>query len=211
MAFTISDFAIVSATLIGPILAVQVQKFIERAQAGDRKREGIFRTLMAMRAQTLAPQHIEALNLIDIEFEKKERFKPVRAAWKAYLSHLGETPPTDPQEKAVYFGKRPDLLTELLYEMGTALGHEVDRTQIKREAYVTVHHAMAESQLDTIRAGLAAVFSGRSAMPMAVVSFPADAEAAKAQADYLTLIAELIRERKPFPVEIVEGDQSQKG
>ena len=84
MAFGFNGFALISATLAGPIFAVQVQKLIERTRAGHDRREHLFKTLTATRAKQLAPRHIDALNMIVIEFEKGKKFKPVREAGKAY-------------------------------------------------------------------------------------------------------------------------------
>jgi len=162
---------------------------------------------MATRVQTLAPQHIEALNLIDLDFETNRKFKPVRSAWKAYLSHLTETPPDDPQLKAVYFSKRPELLTDLLYEMGRSQRHDFDRTQIAKEVYLTTYQAKAEADLEIIRIGLAAVLGGKAPFPMAVTSFPTDPDTTAAQAEYLQLAAKAMREGKPWPVEIINVDQ----
>jgi len=45
----VSDWAIICATLLGPILAVQAQKWVERATE-SRRRKWIFETIMANRA-----------------------------------------------------------------------------------------------------------------------------------------------------------------
>ena len=55
--FKITDIAIVFATLFGPILAVQAQKWLERNREIKQRRAWIFRTLMATRATTLSPVH----------------------------------------------------------------------------------------------------------------------------------------------------------
>ena len=81
----------IAAIILGPILAVQAQKYIELRRDIRSRKLQIFRTLMATRATTLAPLHVEALNLIDIEFDaKKKKDKRVVDAWKLYLDHLGD-------------------------------------------------------------------------------------------------------------------------
>jgi uncharacterized protein DUF6680 len=48
---------------------------------------------MATRAARLTPDHVQALNLIDVEFySKRKKYKRVLDAWKAYHDHLGENP-----------------------------------------------------------------------------------------------------------------------
>jgi len=63
---TISDWLMISAVLTGPILAVQVQKFIESWREAKQRKIYIFKTLMATRGTTLSPRHVEALNIIDV-------------------------------------------------------------------------------------------------------------------------------------------------
>src|SRR5882672_3424001 len=110
----LESLALIFATLVGPLLAVQAQKYLERWRAETERRKQIFKTLMATRASRLAPVHIESLNLIDIEFPAaRSRFKRVRSAWKAYLTHLGESAPDAPAQP-VFFAKREELFTDLL-------------------------------------------------------------------------------------------------
>jgi hypothetical protein len=42
-----SDWAIICATLLGPVLAVQAQKWVERATESRRRRKWIFETIMS--------------------------------------------------------------------------------------------------------------------------------------------------------------------
>lgn len=85
----ITDVAIVFATILGPVLAVQAQKWLERNREVKQRRAWIFRMLMATRATTLSPKHVEALNAIPIEFYGKDkRLKAIINKWKTYLDHL---------------------------------------------------------------------------------------------------------------------------
>ena len=71
---TTSDWVMVFAVLIAPLLAVQAQKFIERMREKRQRKLSIFFQLMATRATRVAPQHVQALNMIDIEFYGKRYF-----------------------------------------------------------------------------------------------------------------------------------------
>jgi hypothetical protein len=53
---TITDGFLIAATLISPLLAVQVQKFIERATERRTGQKRIFYALMATRATRIAPE-----------------------------------------------------------------------------------------------------------------------------------------------------------
>jgi|GEM_PF-470263 len=203
----VTDTAVITATLLGPVLAVQVQKYLERWRDESERRKKIFKTLMATRASRLAPAHIEALNLIDLEFPPaRKRFKRVRSAWKAYRTHLGEKVPEDAQTQAVFYSKRQDLFEDMLYEIGLALGYDFDKTQIGKDAYSTQYHEKMEADALTIRTKLVEVLTGKAAFPMAVVQFPNDPDFIAAQAQYLNLMAEHIRTGKPWPITIIEGE-----
>lgn len=69
----ITDVAIVVATLLGPILAVQAQKWLERNSEIKQRRISIFRALMMTRATALSPVHVEAINAIPMEFCGRSR------------------------------------------------------------------------------------------------------------------------------------------
>lgn len=205
--FKLSDLAIIFATILGPILAVQAQKAVERWRESHSRREAIFKTLMATRAARLAPEHIQALNMISIEFPPNKQFKRVRSAWKAYFTHLGEPLPNESQQP-VYFAKRAELFTDLLYEMGMALKFDFDKTEISKEVYSTIYHEKAELDANIIRAKLAQILNGEATFPMAVHSFPQDPIVAEHQAEYLKLMVELLRQGKAMPVSIVDNNSS---
>jgi hypothetical protein len=63
-----SAAAIVVATVMGPILAVQAQKYLERHQDRRKAKDTIFRVLMSTRASRLSAQHVQALNGIEMAF-----------------------------------------------------------------------------------------------------------------------------------------------
>lgn len=65
---TSAEWAIVFATLVGPILAVQAQKFLEGRREYRAAKLWVFRSLMTTRMQRLSIDHVRALNMIDICF-----------------------------------------------------------------------------------------------------------------------------------------------
>ena len=133
-------------------------------------------------------------------------------AWKAYLSHLNEPEPPDPQARPVYYGRRDEFFTQLLYEMGSALGYDFDKTQISKDGYVTVYHSHAQEDADLIRRQLARVSGPATAqIPMSVVSFPAGQAVLDAQAAYFKMVTDLVTQGKPLPVVIVPaGDKAKE-
>ncbi len=65
---TLGESLLVVSTLLGPVLAVQAQKWVERARAKADLRMWIFSTLLATRATKVAPEHVRALNMIELAF-----------------------------------------------------------------------------------------------------------------------------------------------
>jgi hypothetical protein len=60
---------LILATFAGPIIAVQTQKWIERANERRLAHRRIFYALMATRAMRASVEHVQALNMIDLEFQ----------------------------------------------------------------------------------------------------------------------------------------------
>ena len=64
----LNESLMIASTLLGPILAVQAQKWVERARTSGDRRDWIFTTLMATRQTRLSTEHVRALNLIDLAY-----------------------------------------------------------------------------------------------------------------------------------------------
>jgi hypothetical protein len=168
---TISDVVMVIAALLAPLLAIQAQKYLEsRRQARDRKL-AIFKTLMATRATPLSPYHVEALNMIDVEFYgRRKKDKNVIQAWKSYLDHLTNAP-KDENKNSMWFERINDLSTDLLYEMAIALGYDFDKVHIRRGIYIPKGHTDLEMEQNAIRKGLVEVLAGERALPMHILPY----------------------------------------
>jgi len=176
-----TDVAIIFATLLGPVLAVQAQKWIERATEKRRRRQWIFEALMSTRATILAPKHVEALNAIPLAFYgKRGALREIVQAWKVYLDHLNSTE-IDPN---VWLPRRIELLVALLHRMSRYLGYDFGLVELKKEAYVPRKHGDIEMDEETIRRGLAKVLKGEpSAFPLELRAWPTMDEQAKAAAE----------------------------
>lgn len=167
-----SDWMIVLAIISGPIIAVQVQKRLEDWQEKRRRKMFIFETLMTTRGNTVSERHVEALNMIDLEFGvKSTKEKKVVDAWKVYRDHLGSGPQDyeDSNYQAefrIWAQKSPDLLTDLMFCMADILGYDFDKVQLKKGCYAPQGHADLEMEHRYIRRGLLNVLYGRAALPI---------------------------------------------
>ncbi|MFN0277854.1 MAG: DUF6680 family protein [Pyrinomonadaceae bacterium] len=175
-------FAAISAvvsTLLAPLLALQVQKLLERGRDADNRRLNIFKTLMATRSARVSPLHVEALNMIDVEFHKAKRFEKVIDVWRDYRDHLNNFPKDEKEKEEdqkarfeVWLNKGDDLFTDLLYEMGRALKYKFDRVHLRRSMYFPKGLGEIDTDANIIRKALVSLLTGEHAIKMAVVDFP---------------------------------------
>ena len=170
---TLTDWVIASATLIGPILAVQAQKWVERSREARNRKLTVFHMMMATRGARLSGDHVRALNMIDltfygpVQFGKSRRTKPEQAvlnAWKEYLDHLSEQHDFAGQNAEAIGARRDELFVNLLATMATDLGYEFDRVQLKKSWYTPLAHNQLEEKQAGLLNAATEVFSGRAAI-----------------------------------------------
>jgi hypothetical protein len=152
------------AVFVGPIVAVQLTEYLRNRQEIHKRRVHIFRTLMATRRSNLAVAHIEALNLLELEFHSSDpQDKKVVDGWKMYLAHL-----CDPnyQPKDGWEQRRQELLVDLLYEISLAIGYSFDKSGIKTGAYAPQAYIDFESENTETRKLWLEVLRGQRELPM---------------------------------------------
>lgn len=164
----ISNILMILAVLVGPVIAVQLTRFLDERREKRGRKLSVFKTLMSTRATRLSGHHVEALNMIDLEFSAKNRKeKAVIDAWKSYLDSLCD----DSLSKDEHGSRaRLDLFTELLQTMATVLDYEFDKTQLKNAAYSPVGHNEWENDNLRIRKGLIDVLDRKKAIGMHVTN-----------------------------------------
>lgn len=166
---TLTDILMITATALSPLIAVQVTRYLDDQNEEHGRKLQIFKTLMATRAYTLAPSHVEALNRIDLEFSTKRRQeKAVLDVWQQYLDHLGNKS----MQIEAWAEKRVDLLVDLLYAMGQALGYDFNKTQIKNGTYAPVAHGRIEEEQEKVRQFTIELLEGKRILPMYVTNLP---------------------------------------
>ena len=173
----ISNIVMILAVILGPILAVQTQKYIELIQETEKRKLHIFRTLMSTRATKLSQDHVAALNMIDIEFYGKKYFgkrnqsedeRKVTNAWKLYNDHLNNNSPYGNPD--IWNEEVDKLFNALIYSMAKHLNYDFDEVQLKRDCYRPMgHESIEKSQLRIIQ-GLAEVLDGEKAIPITIES-----------------------------------------
>src|SRR5882724_8441393 len=163
--------ATIAAIIIGPIWALHIQRKIEKERDERSRRFWVFKTLMSFRATNLSPHFVQALNLIDVEFDSPKE-KPVRIAWKVLLDHFtewGSKPADRPLAEAKADQNRAQELTaKLLVTMGASLGYSFDEIEIKKGAYYPQGLGSVEDEQNSPRRGILNLLAGHSKLPIAV-------------------------------------------
>lgn len=193
--FRIGEICIVIATFLGPVAAVQAQKWIERARDYRQRQIWIFRTLMTTRAAPLSPAHVEALNAVPIEFYQNQK---IIDAWKEYLDYLS-TPGVAPD---VWGQRRIELFITLLLNMAASLGYRFSRVELGKEVYSPFAHAQMEQEQQIIRQGLAKLFKGEFPIPMDVKTFPIEAQALEEQRDLRLLLLKWLSGEQSVKIDV---------
>jgi hypothetical protein len=182
-AIRFGEWLTIGATLLGPILAIQAQKWLERRQRKQAVKDGIFRTLMSTRATRLAPEHVQALNMIDIAFygrrwlgrqRQSDAESRVCTARRSYFDALNTNLGLNPTEaqRHQWGHVRDEKFFALLEAIAQAQDFHLDPTELRRAVYLPVGHSAIENEQDTIRSGLAKLLSGEIALSMRVVNLP---------------------------------------
>ncbi|MCJ7646059.1 hypothetical protein MUO65_04030, partial [bacterium] len=189
---TISDGLMIIVVLIAPFLAVFAQKQIELWRERRARKLLVFKMLMATRARVLSPEHVQALNMIELEFTNSSD-KAVLTAWKEYHDHLNSYPREGENQKeraAVWNQETEKLLAALLGQMGKSLGYDFDPVQIRRGAYSPEGHVITELELQLLRRMLLELLAGKGKIPVVIV--PKDEEATKQGEKFLEGILSLL-------------------
>lgn len=200
-----SDWIIASATLMGPILAVQAQKWLESLRRTRDNRLGVFYTLMATRATRVAPAHVEALNRIDLEFrpdrywffqpKRKLEEKSLVEACRQYAQQLDTTFDENAEAQRVAWNtKTHDLFYELLHKMSGVLGFKFEKSDLQKNAYYPKAHGWREDLQAKVLVGAAEFLQGHQSLKMAVTEFPVSDSAAQRQIELSDLMKNVLSE-----------------
>ena len=184
MGFDGPTLAMIAATVIGPIAAVQAQKWVEKLRERRNEKHRVFAALMYTRGTRLSPEHVQALNRIELAFYKDAK---VMAAWRAYLDNLNST--VTPENQTYVWGERDRLFVDLLFEVSSLLDFPFTRTEIKNSTYRPTAHGDAEMAQLKIMALLGRIADGNDGIPIRNWFTPDQAKQQEALLKFLVGIA----------------------
>jgi len=197
-----TDIISIIAILAGPVLAVQVQKYLERQRDSKRRRADVFKTLMATRGAVLSASHVEALNRIDLEFSDKRKYKKVIDAWKEYFDNLSYGQKSE-EDLKIWGARNEELLANLLHEMGNSLGYTFDKVLIKRNMYSPQGHVNVQKEYDLIRIGLIRLLSGEISISVESTNV-LDEESLNRQRELHDLLLNYYKNKEPLNVRLIK-------
>lgn len=183
---TLMDALMIVAVLLGPTVGVVITRWLDNRRERHSRRMEVFKTLMKTRRTPIHPEHVGALNLIEIEFAKEVN---IIKAWRDLFNHLAEEHPrrveettsdADPQNdksrKDNLFDKRigderQKLLTKLLYEMAGALNFRIEQLEIFDGGYTPQGWEHIETEQQIIRNYAVSLYAGRASIPVSVFDY----------------------------------------
>jgi len=155
------------AIFYAPVVALKLQRKIEDHNEKKLRKLGIFKTLLATRANTVSLEHVQALNMIDVEFYGE---KNIRESWNIYRDHLNSYPQnSDRATQDRWEEKRADYLTDLLYEMSGFFGYDFDKVILKKGAYSPMAHGMLNLEQAIIRKSFIEFLNGDKAVAVKIM------------------------------------------
>jgi hypothetical protein len=141
------EWITIAAIIAGPVLALFIQRVLDWWRERDKRRKSLYFTLMGTRAMFNSPEHVQALNSIDVVFRKDE---DIGKLWKKVLDHLAlDTASND------WGHILDDLRSDLYRKIGDTLGYKYTTDYIKRGIYFPKYHGDFILNQAEIYAGLA--------------------------------------------------------
>ncbi|KWV59823.1 hypothetical protein AS156_30325 [Bradyrhizobium macuxiense] len=165
------NFAILAATIVaivyGPIRAVEITRHKDIERDAETRKRLILSTLMRTRKMVMHPDHVSALNQVQLEFFN---YQMVVDAYRAYIANLSETVPPPGNDLRNFLTRRNDLFFDLLYAIAIASGVALDRHELDRLAYIPLGWQTEQDELRVFRSSVLAVLQGQKPLFVAAAT-----------------------------------------
>ncbi len=150
------------AVFYGPIRAVQVARREEAVAARARQKAEIFASLMKTRQFRLDPEHVAALNLIQVFFAD---VPDVLSAYKHYIRLLYRRAQSGVDANNLE-KERDDALIELVSEIARASGYPQDKREIDQLSYSPEGWANDNATIKKLHSLLVELLEQKRALPI---------------------------------------------
>ena len=155
--------ATVVAIWFGPLKAVEAATKKEELRDATRRKREIFAALMRTRRTYMNPDHVAALNLVQLEFLN---FENVLQAYKDYIKNLSEPVPAPGPALDALVLRRQDLFFDLLHEIAKTVDCNIDKRDLERLAYVPQGWVNDETEVRLFRRALIELLHGQRPLPI---------------------------------------------
>jgi uncharacterized protein DUF6680 len=155
--------ATIFAIYLGPIRAVEISRRNDVEREASRRRREIFASLMRTRNAALTPDHVWAINLVQVEFGNDEN---VIRTYKSYMAILAEVLPEPGPALSAFLQKRRDLFFDLLHEIAKAVGFNLDKRDLDRAGYVPIGWEAEQNEMRLFRQAMIELLSGKRGLPI---------------------------------------------
>lgn len=205
----------VIAILLAPIIALRVQTKLEIVKEIRQRKLSIFKTLIATYATRLSPDHIQALNMINIEFYG---IQSVLNSWRLYNQHLTTPIPeandtnlsiTEREEAAKkWLDNGNELFINMLVAISNEAGFPFDKPTLFKGVYYPRAQQKIEEENTMLREGLLKIIWNREPLSMDVKSFPVDIEALNKQTKLQESLIDYYDGKKSVKITLDKNDNS---
>mgnify|MGYP003649228740 CR=1 FL=1 len=161
-----SDWVLVGATVVGPILAVMATRVVDYFREKSTRRYNVFVGLMTTRAIRLNFQHIEALNRVEVEFSNVPE---IASALKRYMDLLDDPTSENDDGNVLLIRRRKRAFAELVQAIGLKLRRTVDKLDLTEGGYYPAGLAELERLQNDNTEKLNEVLNGR---PIRIITIP---------------------------------------
>ena len=166
---TLNETLTVVAVFLGPITALWIQRELDKRRETRRKRQELFRVIWATRTfpQRLQYRHVEALNMVGIDFANKSS---VIDAWEEYLDKLDTKEPKEDVQKPHFYKERDGKFYALIYAISKTLGYKFTLLDVEKQYYTPEAHNTWAEQETALRQGVVRLFNNETALPIRVIA-----------------------------------------
>ena len=157
------DWAVVFATIAGPILAVWASEWRQAKKAIHDRKEWVFRTLWSTRSAKLQPEHVQALNHIDFAFQERD-YPEIADAWHLYNQHLNSDQGNTKDSFDRWHEKAHTLLVGLILLMAKDLKVSFSKSLANQHSYHPIAYVENEKLRNEINVALLDILKGNEAI-----------------------------------------------